>query len=109
MSASPRSLPCKTCGAHFSQPVTNGRPSRFCSEACRTIDRKRTRDAWNGQKAADREAARAHLICRTCQQPFSAETSRAGRKPVFCSAECRRADHIANLRSWRESRRPEPD
>lgn len=95
---------CLRCGEAVPAPKRTGRPSRFCSEECRTA---RLRDqqteagrTWTGKAT---ESA-----CRTCGEAIRLEGREAGRLPGFCGAECRAAGKRARAAGYRARQRRLP-
>lgn len=75
---------CKRCGSPVPAPKRNGRPTGFCSQACRKAAKEAGRDTWQpvGETAS----------CWHCGQCYPIELSRTtGRLPRFCGDECRQA------------------
>ena len=79
---------CMYCGKEFAKP-SQGRPMKFCSDACR-------RKWWrmHPEKINKSEAASYHVTCANCGREF---ISYGNKNRKYCSHDC-----YIKYRFWRE-------
>ena len=66
---------CTMCGDVFHEHAKPGRPSAFCSDACRQL----------GKETKER-------VCTICSKPFNMQDA----NPYYCSNECQAARHLCD-------------
>ncbi|MBN9255833.1 MULTISPECIES: hypothetical protein [unclassified Mesorhizobium] len=95
---------CLRCGKAVPAPKRTGRPSMFCSEACRVAQAAAQRAAWwrSESPAEDRETG---IACRACGQRFVADRVIAGRLPHYCGSDCRLMGRRGLAAGYRKRRR----
>ena len=78
---------CLRCGKGVPAPKRSGRPSMFCSEACRVAQAAAQRAAWRSESPV--EGRDTGIACRACGRRFVVDRVIAGRLPHYCSPDCR--------------------
>lgn len=99
----PPARTCLLCGAPIASPKVNGRPPRFCSQACRVQQKAGQKRHWQQRNAGGQR--QQPIMCRQCGVEFLATTSGPGRLPRFCGDLCRHAGILAREAGHRTRRR----